>query len=117
MVRARSGSLFVLVLGLACGAACGREEPAAAPTPMVMTAVEAAALTRAIEPRLGAPSGGWRATRDARGREVLRLGNRFQGMTMATHAADGSLRVQCVSSAAEARAILAGAQASQGPRR
>jgi hypothetical protein len=118
MVRDRSPSLFVLALGLAVVAACGREEPAVAPLRApAMTPAEVAAFTRALEPRLAAPPGGWRATRDARGREVLKLGRRFQGMTLATQAADGSTRVECVSSSAEARAFLSGAQAAPGSHR
>jgi hypothetical protein len=108
MVPGRSW-LFVLVLALGCG----RDEPPAAPAPSP-TAAEVTTLTRALEPRLAPPPGGWRAQRDVRGRERLSLAGRFQGMTLATPAADGSLRVQCVSSAAEARAFLTAAPAAEG---
>jgi hypothetical protein len=118
----RSRNSVLVALALVLAAACGRDEPAPkggvvavppAPARAAVAPAEAAALTRALEPRLSPPPGGWRAIRDARGREVIR-GPRFQGMTIATSAADGSLRVQCVSSTAEAAAFLGAAQPAQG---
>jgi hypothetical protein len=115
MLRDRCWLLVVLAL------ACGRDDPAPpparVPAPALATPAEIAALTEAIEPRLAPPPGGWHALRDTRGRDRIRLGGRFQGMTLATQAADGSLRVQCVSSAAEARAFLGAAGPAEAPRR
>lgn len=109
----RRTGVAVVGLWLALGAA-GCEERPAVPSPppqgppRATTPVETTALGQALDARLGPPPGGYRASRDRKGRLLVDHGGRFQSMTVVGRAPDGSLRVGCVSSAAEAEAVVSG---------
>jgi hypothetical protein len=112
-VRSAS-ALFVLALAL--GGCEARPPVPAAKEGRATSPEEAAALARALGQRLGAPAGGYRASRDRKGRQLIEYGDRFPSMTVVGRAADGTLRVGCVSSAAEAEAVLVGRAGAQGAR-
>jgi hypothetical protein len=103
--------VLVFAAALALG---GCDRPGASPsqTPAPTTAADAATLARALASRMGPPPGGYKARRDAQGREILDLGGRFRHVTVVGTAPDGSMRLGCVSSPREAEALLTGALAT-----
>jgi hypothetical protein len=107
----------LVILGAALtGGACDRRPVPAAASPAPTTAEDAAALARALSGRMGAPAGGHRVRRDARGRQFIDLAGRLPNATVVGTAPDGSMRLGCVSSPAQAEALLRGTSTPAGGR-
>jgi hypothetical protein len=104
------GLITSVLLVAACSGPVKSAAPAGTPPE------EARAMARKVDPILGPPRGPWKAATKAG--PALLSQERFQNMAVVGRAADGSLRVECVSSAAELEVMFgtraAGARADGG---
>lgn len=123
MRRSSSRNCAAAVLALVAVAGCGRADIGASDKDRTRAPVaattrpEARALAQALARRLEAPAAAWQPVRAGGGHEILRAGGRLRQVTVVGRAADGSLRLGCVSSAAEAEAVLVGDLGRGGGRR
>ena len=95
---------LIAVIAMLAGAAC--DPPAPARPRGATTPEDAQQIARALTSVVGRTVGGVTVGRTRSGADLVRFGRRFQEVAIAGHAADGSLRTACVSSAKEAEGFL-----------